>query len=100
MYEMSSKAINKTLLVFGNVFAVNAHRIQTDKVDLHVVTITNNLLKFQHHAGLKIEEMNCENSPHNVQFCTQYSLRIRTKPYRLRRIPTSLHIRILARPIL
>jgi len=53
MSAITSKAINKTLLVFDIFFAVNTDHIQTGQVDLYGDTTTDNFLKLERHVGLK-----------------------------------------------
>jgi len=55
-----------------------------------------NLLQLEHHVGFaKIDQMNHENSPQQISFAFSIHSDTRTKSYRLRRIPTSLHRCIL-----
>jgi len=72
------QATNKTLLVFANLFTVNAHHTQNTNWtsrhgcwhDYGKLTWTRTPRRLH-----KIEQMNYENSPQQMQLCTQYSLR-------------------------
>ena len=91
--EISSKAINKTLLAFGIFFTVNAHHTQTGQLtrpvcwhDYGQVTRIRTPRRF---CKLTRWIMKTRHSKYSFAFSIHSDTR--TKPKRLRRIPTSLH---------
>ena len=72
--EPINHSFNKTLLVFRYLFTRSTHH-KSDRQTM-LTGLSDNLLKSGYHVGLKkMEEMNYEKSPQQIQLCIQYLLR-------------------------
>jgi len=78
---ISSKTINKRLLVFANFFKVNGHHTQTGQVDLYVDRTTNNLLELEYHRCFtKLDRWITKTCHGKHSFVLSIHSDVRTKP--------------------